>query len=61
MTTAQTIVGHYAQLLGLTRPWTVKEVKVDVEDLKINISVIWEQGNKAPCSLCNKPCSIEDH
>ncbi len=61
MTTTQTIAGHYAQLLGLTHPWTVKEVKVNVNDLKINISVAWEQGNKAPCPLCNKPCNIEDH
>ncbi len=61
MTTTQTIAGHYAQLLGLTHPWTVKEVKVDVNDLKVNISVAWEQGNKAPCPLCNKPCNVEDH
>ena len=61
MTTAQTIAGHYAQLLGLNHPWIVKEVKVDVNKLKVNISVAWEQGNKAPCPLCNKPCNIEDH
>jgi transposase len=61
MTTAQTIVGHYAQLLGLTHPWIVKEVKVDVNGLKVDILVAWEQGNKAPCPLCNKYCSIEDH
>lgn len=61
MTTTQTIAGHYAQLLGLSHPWIVKEVKVDVNNLKVNISVAWEQGNKAPCPLCNKPCNIEDH
>lgn len=61
MTTAQTIAGHYAQLLDLNHPWIVKEVKVDVNNLKVNISVAWEQGNKAPCPLCNKPCNTEDH
>ena len=61
MNTTPTIAGHYAQLLGLTYPWIVKEVNVNVETLKINIHVAFESGKKAPCPVCGKPCGIEDH
>lgn len=56
-----TLQGHYGQLLGLTYPWTVKEVNVDVNNLKINILVTFEKGNKAPCPICGQLCGLEDH
>lgn len=61
MNTTQNIAGHYAQLLGLTHPWTVKEVNVDVNDLTINIQIAHASGNKVPCPVCNQLCSVEDH
>jgi transposase len=56
-----TLFGHYGQLLGLTHPWTVKEVNVNVENLKIYILVAFEKGNKSPCPVCSQMCSLEDH
>jgi len=56
-----TLSGHYGQLLGLLHPWIVQKVDVDVNNLKIDILVAFEKGNKAPCPVCNQLCSLEDH
>ena len=59
--TTPTLEGHYEQLLGLIKPWKVETINLDMERLKLDISVRWEPGNNAPCPVCDKPCSVRDH
>ena len=57
----QTLSQHYTQLLGLTYPWGVEKVTVDIKNLKIFIYAAYEKGNKPPCPVCEKSCIIADH
>lgn len=49
----------YYQLLGLEKSWEVTEVKVDFEELKVDIWVEWT-GNRGSCAECGKICSVYD-
>lgn len=52
---------HYEQLLGLVRPWEVSSVDLDPDNAQLRIHVSWPSHTKAPCPVCEKPCSINDH
>lgn len=60
-TTTQTLPSHYEQLLGLTLPWKVESVNLDMEKLKLAIRVTRKSGTKAPCPVCHIPCVLQDH
>lgn len=52
---------HYEQLLGLIHPWEVSSVILDPDTAQLRIDVSWPSHTKAPCPVCEKPCSINDH
>lgn len=51
----------YRQLLGLMEPWKVAEVKIDFEELKVDVWVEWPPEEQASCPECRKGCLIYDH
>ena len=51
----------FSQLLGLTKPWVVTEMKVDYAALRVDLWVAWPSKEKASCPECGKPCPIYDH
>ena len=48
----------YQHLLGLTAPWTVSEVKLDMQSQEIHVKVEHPRGTKFCCPDCQKqlPC-----
>jgi transposase len=51
----------YQHLLGLTAPWTVSEVKLDMQCQEIHVRVEHPRGTKFCCPECQKPLSCYDH
>lgn len=51
----------YRQLLGLTEPWKITGVDVDMEGQKVCVYIQWPPEKKAPCPECGKLYSIYDH
>jgi len=52
---------HYEQMLGLTTPWVVSDINLDIENLNLTIKITTPRRVKLPCPVCNKLCSKEDH
>ena len=51
---------HYTRLLGLDSPWKVMRVKLNVEQLRVDIFV--EYGELAgTCPECGAACRVYDH
>lgn len=61
MNISQTLAQHYGQLLNLVDPWIIRDVELDADNLRLNISVSTKKGAKLSCPKCGKPCSKEDH
>jgi len=61
MTNAQTLSNFFEQMLNLTKPWSVLDIQLDTENLRLTIKVSTEKGAKLPCPHCGRPCSKEDH
>lgn len=51
---------HYEQILGLKIPWTVSEIDLDAENLRLSIRISVPRGAKLPCPVCGKLCQKED-
>lgn len=51
---------HYAQLLGITSPWAVKNVELKLVEKKVEIELGWQWGAAAQCPECGRECSIHD-
>jgi len=51
----------YRQLLGLEKPWTVSDVKVDFGTRQVEVFVEWPKGEPAPCPVCGKKYGTYDH
>ena len=51
---------HYRTLLGLTDPWKVTRVIVNVEKLRVDIYVE-HSGGQYFCPECNDECGLYDH
>jgi len=47
---------HYAQLIGLERPWQVSEVEVSHADQEVRIFVVRGSRPKLRCPECDRPC-----
>lgn len=51
----------YQQILGLTSPWTVSSVKMDVPNEEIEVHVVHAPGEQFCCPECNRTLSCYDH
>ena len=51
----------YRHLLGLTDPWTVTEVKLDVSEQRVDVWVDHPRGLKWKCPECGEGFSLHDH
>jgi transposase len=52
----------YRQILGISYPWIVSEVRQDVCNKEITVKVEHFEGEKGnPCPECGEPCSLYDH
>ena len=51
----------YQHLLGLTAPWTVSEVKLDMQSQEIHVKVEHPRGTKFCCPDCQKQLPCYDH
>lgn len=47
--------------MGLTSPWKVKDVRLSLEDQRVEVWIEWPEGQKARCPDCEKESSIYDH
>jgi transposase len=56
-----TTTQHYEQMLGLTAPWTVSDINLDTENLRLSIRISVPRGAKLPCPICGRPCNKADH
>lgn len=52
---------HYALLLGVQSPWSVRDVKLDLAARKVEIALEWARGSRVPCPQCGASCPIADH
>lgn len=55
------LAAHYQQLLGLVKPWKITDITLDVARERLDITLEWPQGQKAPCPECGKRCGLKDH
>ena len=51
----------YQHILGLTSPWTVSEVKLNMQDEEIQVRVEHPVGAKFCCQECQKQLACYDH
>ena len=51
---------HYGLLLGLQSPWLVKDVKLDLDDKRVEIELVWTAGAKGVCPVCGTACALYD-
>jgi transposase len=51
----------YERLLGIGRPWRVKEVRMDEEHERVDVWIEEASGTEFVCSVCKKPASVYDH
>ena len=51
----------YRQLLGLLPPWSVDEVKLDIDGKRVDVFVGHPDGLKWPCPICRKEFPLKDH
>lgn len=52
---------HYALLLGLVSPWTVRTVELDIERSALDIHVVEIEDARFPCPECAAPSPLHDH
>jgi len=50
----------YQQILGITTPWFVAEVELDLEAEEVHVHLAHQQASW-PCAKCGKPCPLHDH
>ena len=50
----------FSQLLGLVKPWKLKEIKSDIPGKKITLSIEYPECHKGICPVCKNECSIYD-
>lgn len=51
----------YQQILGLTDPWFVQRVELDIKAQRVEVFVEHAAGVRWPCPRCGKPCPLYDH
>lgn len=55
------LADHYRQLLGLSEPWMISDIELQVFEQRLTITLAWPEGNPAPCPTCGASCRIKDH
>ena len=51
----------YSQVLGLKKPWQVKDVRLNLEGQEIDVWIEWPEGQGVICPQCQKESVIYDH
>lgn len=51
----------YRQLLGLTAPWTVERVELDMAMQRVDVHVEHPAGNRFACPVCGRELGVYDH
>jgi transposase len=51
----------YTQLLGITSPWTVTVVTLNVVDREVRVRVESDPSTRLLCPVCQQPCPGYDH
>jgi transposase len=51
----------YRQLLGLTAPWTVERVELDIAQQHVEVHVGHATGQRFTCPECGRELSVYDH
>lgn len=51
----------YFQVLGLVKPWQVKEVRLNLEEQRVDVCIEWPAGVRCTCPNCEKEAIIYDH
>ena len=47
----------YTQLLGITSPWEVTQVDLNLSDREVHVRVEWNPAQgQLPCPVCQEPC-----
>jgi transposase len=51
----------YRQLLGLSEPWTVERVELDMAKQHVDVYVAHPGGTRFSCPDCGQECAVYDH
>ena len=51
----------YQQILGLSSPWKVSDIRLSLAERQVVIVVIHEPGIPLTCPSCSNPCGVYDH
>ena len=51
----------YAQILGITDPWHVERVDLQLDKGKVHIYLKHTEGVRWPCPECDAKCTLYDH
>ena len=55
------LVRFYGRLLGIQRPWFVKDVRYQETPERVDVYVDHERGIKMHCPKCDAFCPVYDH
>jgi hypothetical protein len=53
-----TLAEHHGQLLGLSKPWRVAEVRLDIAGRLVEIRLVRDEGVGLPCPECGRDCPV---
>ena len=56
-----TLHDHYRLLLGLSAPWEVTQVDLQLKENKVEVRVEWPRGKSPECPECGEACDMHDH
>jgi transposase len=51
----------YQQILGLTSPWAVSKVDLDVKNHRVDVYAEHKSKKTWPCPMCEAECGLHDH
>ena len=51
----------YRQILGLSSPWSVDDIRLSLADRQVVVVVCRERGVPLSCPSCDQPCGVYDH
>ncbi|MDI7191595.1 ISL3 family transposase [Leptospira santarosai] len=52
---------HYSHLLGISSPWSVESVELNVTAKRVDIEVVYDEKEMVECPDCGKQCPRKDH
>ena len=50
----------YRQILGVVAPWKIKEIKLEIDNDRVDIYLEWPYLTDGACPECGKTCKIHD-